>query len=358
MEQEQQELEVPLTGTYDLADDADYVEVLYRVLLGRPADGPGKKFYVDELRFGRLDRTELLHGLLGSDEYRYGNKFNYPYRYALEDFIEVLSPVPFEPHVSEQPFDGAQLNECVNPRKWLEPAWRALLEELGLDPRPQLMHRKSFEWVQTLYGLQVLGRLRESTRCLGVASGHEALLYWLANRVGEVVGTDLFEGGWADHMAREGDPEVIDNPSKYAPFAYREDHLRFMKMDALELEFEDDRFDVVFSLSSIEHFGGNAAAAQSMREMARVCRADGLVIVATELILNDAPNPEFFSVDELLEHVVAAPGMKLVQAPEFVLPRYCVENPSTMPIDVSRFPHLVLDHAGCLHTSVILFLQA
>ncbi len=358
MEQEKPESEDPLTGTYDLADDADYVDVLYRLLLERPADESGREFYLDELRLGRLDRRGLLYDLLGSDEYRYGNKFHYPYRYALEDFIEVCSAVPFQPYVSDLPFDGAQLNECVNPRKWLEPDWRVLLEELGLDPRPQPMHRKSFEWVQTLYGLQVLERLHEQTRCLGVASGHEALLYWLANRVGEVVGTDLFEGGWADHMAREGDPEVIDNPSKYAPFAYREDHLRFMKMDALELEFEDDRFDLVFSLSSIEHFGGNAAAAQSMREMARVCRPGGLVIVATELIVNDSSHAEFFSGDELLEHVVAASGMKLVQAPEFVLPRYCIENPSTMPIDAFRFPHLVLDNDGCVHTSVILFFEA
>lgn len=348
----------PFTGTYDLAADADYVEVLYRVILQRPADEPGKKFYVEELGADRLDRKKVLEQLLGSDEYRYGTAFKYPYRYALEDFLEVYPAAPFEPYVADSPFDGAQLNECVNPRKWLEPEWRGLMEELELDPRPQLMHRKIFEWVQMLYGMQVLDCLHESTRCLGVASGHEAPLYWLANRVGEVVGTDLFEGGWAEHMAREGDPDVIDNPSKYAPFSYREDRLRFMKMNALELGFEDDRFDLVFSLSSIEHFGGNDAAAESMREMARVCRPGGLVVVATELILNDASHEEFFSIDELRKYLVQASGMKLVQAPEFVLPRYVLENPSVMPVEVFRVPHLVLDHDGCVHTSVTLFFQA
>ncbi len=345
-------------GTYDLADDADFIELLYRILLERPVDDPGRKYYLEELRTGRLDRREFRDELLGSDEYRYGNKFNYPYRYALEDFIEVFSAAAFETYVSEQPFSDVQLIECVNPRKWFEPEWRTILGELGLDPLPQLMHRKTFEWVQTLYGMQVLGRLHESTRCLGVASGHEAVLYWLANRVGEIVGTDLFEGGWSVHMAREGDPDVIVNASKYAPFAYREDHLHFMKMDARQLEFDDDRFDVVISLSSIEHFGGNEAAAQSMREMARVCRPGGLVIVATELILNDVSHAEFFSIDELLVHLVAASGMRLIQLPEFMLPRYVLQNPSAMPLDTYRFPHLVLDSEGCIHTSVILFFEA
>ena len=41
-------------------------------------------------------------------------------------------------------------------------------------------------------------------------------------------------------------------------------------MNGRNLLFEDESFDVVFSISSIEHFGGHKEAARSVREMVRV----------------------------------------------------------------------------------------
>ncbi len=69
----------------------------------------------------------------------------------------------------------------------------------------------------------------------------------------------MYEGVWQDVHAREGDPDVIQRPEDYAPFPYRRDHLIFMKMDGRRLAFRDGTFDVVYSLSSIEHFGGMPA---------------------------------------------------------------------------------------------------
>lgn len=342
----------------DLDDPRDYVRVLYRVILEREADPGGLDFYVDELVSGRLDRRGVFEKLLASDE---GASRRLTGSYAalrcMERLVTVHDSAPFREFVSSDPLAGERLCECANPLRWLDPEWRALLAELAHDPASEEMHRKEFEWAQTLQGMRRLEMLHEGTRCLGVGSGHEPILYWLANHVGEVVATDLYEGEWAEAGALEGDPDVLTDPAKYAPFAYREDRLRFLRMDGRQLDFPDDSFDVVFSLSSIEHFGGNEGAARAMREKARVCRRDGLVVVATDLVLNDAHHPEYFRIEELLEHVVEASGMKLVQEPSFRVPAFALEKPCRMPADRSRTPHLVLDFDGVLTTSVILFLR-
>ena len=49
---------------------------------------------------------------------------------------------------------------------------------------------------------------------------------------------------------------MLTDPASHAPFPYREDRLEVVYADARELPFPDESFDVVFSLSSIEHFGG------------------------------------------------------------------------------------------------------
>ena len=43
-------------------------------------------------------------------------------------------------------------------------------------------------------------------------------------------------------------------------------------MNALDLRFPDEAFDIVYPISSIEHFGGPAQTAHAAREMARVLR--------------------------------------------------------------------------------------
>jgi SAM-dependent methyltransferase len=58
-----------------------------------------------------------------------------------------------------------------------------------------------------------------------------------------------------------------------------------MWMDARELSFEDDRFDVVFTLSSIEHFGAAPDVARAARELGRVVRPGGVAVIATDYLV-------------------------------------------------------------------------
>src|SRR5437773_9145 len=60
-------------------------------------------------------------------------------------------------------------------------------------------------------------------------------------------------------------------------------------MDARRLDFPDESFDVVFSLSSFEHFGGPADVAAAARELGRVLRPGGHAFVVTESFVERHP---------------------------------------------------------------------
>lgn len=338
--------------------DEDFVRALYGIVLGREPDPEGLEFHLRRLREGQVQRRQMARDFLRSDECRYNCLVKYPAHKVLFDFVEVAETAPFLPYVQKSAFGGPPLCELTNPRKWLDPEWFAILEELqAISLFLDDMHRKFYEFAQTIYGLRKLSALGPETSILGVGAGHELLLYWLANQAKSVTATDLYEGQWSQANVKEGDPAVLDDPAKYAPFPYRADRLTFRRMDGRKLEFPDDSFDVVYSLSSIEHFGGHDGSARSMAEMGRILKPGGVAAVATEMIVNGRSHDEFFTPEDLLRYVVAPAGMPLVQAPEFRLPRHALDNPLRMPEERLHTPHLVLSQKGMLYTSVMLFFR-
>jgi SAM-dependent methyltransferase len=68
-------------------------------------------------------------------------------------------------------------------------------------------------------------------------------------------------------------------------------------MDGTKLEFPSESFDIAFSFSSIEHFGGknHSGALRSLKEIERVLKPGGLAVITTEYIINDKEHPEFFN---------------------------------------------------------------
>ena len=66
-------------------------------------------------------------------------------------------------------------------------------------------------------------RLHDGTEVLSVGAGNERILYWLADRVGRVVATDIYgDGAFA---SREAELSMLEDPASHAPWPYREDHL-------------------------------------------------------------------------------------------------------------------------------------
>jgi SAM-dependent methyltransferase len=207
----------------------------------------------------------------------------------------------------------------------------------GHEPRAEL-RRKFWEYAMLTLFLEDVGKLHDRTEALSVGAGHEEVLFWLANKIRRVVATDIYGvGGFADSAA---DEVMLTNPRAFAPYSYREDRLEVHAMDARSLDFPDESFDVVFSLSSIEHFGSTVDVAQAAREIARVLRQGGYAFIVTECFLSRHPTnsrllqtavriatlgrlcekatPRRRAVDvltpgELHSHIVGPTGLELVQ---------------------------------------------
>jgi SAM-dependent methyltransferase len=323
------------SGLRSLGTDQAFVHRAYELLLGRPADANGLEHYACALQKGDT-RASVLRSLLLSDEFA-------------RRFREVAPQAGLIPH-------DVQLCELANPAKWDNPAWTARLRELGLTDHKLSMHRKAYEFAQLAYGLERLGLLDDSVSVLSVGAGHEAVLFWLANHVGQVVATDLYEGVWQQVQSREGDAGVIHDPASYAPFPYREDRLQFLRMDATHLDLESNRFDAAYSLSSIEHFGGVEGAGLAIDEMARVVRHGGIVALATELAIAGPPHPEVFQPEQIAM-LVDRPGLELLQPIDTrVYDRY-----DYAAVDLYRnphqTPHMVVRFNDTVFTTVFVWLR-
>jgi SAM-dependent methyltransferase len=233
----------------------------------------------------------------------------------------------------------------------------------GLEPAAR-RHRKNWEYAMLTLFFEEWGVLREDAEILSVGAGHETVLFWLANRVGKVVATDIYgEGAFGE---QEADRTMLTDPASFSPYRYREDHLEVRHMDARQLDFPDDSFDAVFSLSSIEHFGSWADIRRSAQEVGRVLRPGGAAFIATECFLGRSlvtrslqeagsratggrmfGAMRVFTPKTLVSEIVEPSGLRLVQPLDKTLPP--VENVIELESDSritsttgDQYPHVVV----------------
>jgi SAM-dependent methyltransferase len=235
-----------------------------------------------------------------------------------------------------------------------------------LPEREPLAHieRKVWEFAMLALFLEEMGRLHEGTEALAIGAGDERMVFWLANRLGRVVATDIYgEGAFAGNEALD---TMLSDPAAHAPFPYREERLDVRYADAHDLPFPDASFDVAFSLSSIEHFEDPARAA---REMARVLRPGGHAFVVTECFLRLRALPgrrpaEAFTPRELRRRIVEPSGLELMQPLDLSLSPDSWENLTSTdgegnlsPATGSFYPHILLKAKRSVYTSVCLPLR-
>jgi len=331
-----------------IGSNREFVEFAYDMIFDRPADPSGLVHYNAALEAG-LTRVALVRTFTQSDEFA-------------RRYREIAPQNRVMPRLREggrggTPRGDVQLCELANPAKWDNPDWIALFHELNLSPDRREMHRKGYEFAQLLFGCRRLGALGENKRVISVGAGREAVLYWLANHTRHVVATDLYEGfRWQDEQGREGDPVILEQPADYAPFPYRRNGLVFMRMDGTRLAFADGTFDVAYSLSSIEHFGGVSGAKAALLEMARVLKPAGVLALATEYILSGPAHPEAFLPQEFAG-LIDLPGMALVEP----LDDRVYERYDCAAIDLYQnpyqTPHMVVRFGDTVFTTVMVFLR-
>lgn len=280
---------------------------------------------------------------------------------------------------------GRQYAKLCDLADWDDEAVLGALREIlpERDPRTHI-ERKVWEFAMLALVLEDTGLLRDDVEALAVGAGNERMIFWLANRLGRVVATDIYgEGDFAD---REALSSMLTDPASHTPFPYREERLEVRWMDGRELDFPDASFDVVFSLSSIEHFGTRDEIRRSAREMARVLRPGGVAVVMTDCIVrldrrfsasftgerivrlrlayrhDRLRHPyEAFTPRELRREIVKPSGLELMQRLDLRQSAASWDNVTRSlhggrlaPATGSFYPHLMVETDHTVHTSVCL----
>lgn len=243
-----------------------------------------------------------------------------------------------------------------------------------LARKPGQIHRKDWEWALGMIVMKRFGKLNENNKAIGVGAGKELILFYLANHIGHVYATDLYSTKDWENFAPSDFPE---NPGKYSPFSYNQSALTVLRMNATQLEFPSNSSDIVFSFSSIEHFGGDnySGALKSLKEMERVLKPGGIAVVATEYIINNKNPPDlsnqFYNEHTIYSHLIDKLDlMKLVEPLDLTISQKTLEKgiidaADAVKWDTSRVddnfkqthPYIVIKLGNILVTSIMLIFQ-
>jgi SAM-dependent methyltransferase len=208
-------------------------------------------------------------------------------------FISQLRNNPNE--LLKDPIYDGGFNRLCSVEDWQNKEFRAALFDLGKQTSVALIHRKDWEWAQGVMAMKKFAKLDENSIAIGVGSGTEPVPFYLANNIKHVYATDLYGQNQAWNRAAPSD--FLKYPERYSPFEYKKGALTVLNMDGTCLDFSADTFDIAFSFSSIEHFGGkrHSGALAAVREIQRVLKPGGLAVIATEYIINNKNHYEFFN---------------------------------------------------------------
>jgi SAM-dependent methyltransferase len=237
--------------------------------------------------------------------------YSWKYRKDIKQYIYYLKESsPYYVNSDSSP----KLNRLCCIEDWNNVEIQQAFQELQINRwREHLIHRKDWEWALGIIAMKRFNKINKNSVAIGVGAGKEDVLFYLANKMNHVYATDLYsELRWR----KAATYDFVINPTKYAPFPYKQNALTVLQMDATNLEFPSDNFDVAFSFSSIEHFGGenHSGALKSLKEIERVLKPGGIAIVATEFILNSKEHKEFFNKSTIYSDILnRLDGLSLVE---------------------------------------------
>jgi len=254
-----------------------------------------------------------------------------------------------------------------------DPELRALIREIFTDDLAHFgssfpegrEYRKHWEVAMTARALRQAGSISPDAEVLGVGAGHEATIYWLSRHVRRVFATDLYltEDDWSEH---DSGAEMLTDPGRHWAGEWNPRRVVVQHMDALELRYEDESFDAVFSSGSIEHFGGHEEIRRAAHEMNRVLRPGGVAALSTEFRL-EGPSPGLpgilmFDRGELIELLFGGVGWQPMSELDTSISEETLSTVTDLAAAVAdraagrrewtTYPHIVLRHDEQVFTSV------
>lgn len=203
---------------------------------------------------------------------------------------------------------------------------------------------------------------------LGVGSGTEGTSFILTNYFDLVYATDLYgTGGWLG----DAPLEMLVTPEHFAgSIPWKPKRLIVGHMDARSLRVESNSVDLVYSCSSIEHFGTLSQIAYSAEEMGRVLRKGGIVAISTELSLTGrrgqlGRDTILLTEDDIDRYIVGPSGCRRVDLPDYSSSEANTAAPVSFKTAVceqqfmqnrlqfrwSTYPHIVIQHEASVWTS-------
>jgi len=169
-------------------------------------------------------------------------------------------------------------------------------QDLGLDPKDT--NRRIWEKSAVLHLLRLGGFLDPKKRGLGIGVGTESLPFYLSRYCDKIIGIDKYESEiW--QSAGMSPEEVYESAS----IPFERERLLFRDCDMRSLEFQDNEFDFVWSISSIEHVSAIDEYLRVYEEISRVLKPGGKAFITTEWNLvanNPVYAPGLIALDTVL----------------------------------------------------------
>jgi SAM-dependent methyltransferase len=142
------------------------------------------------------------------------------------------------------------------------------------------LNRKTWEIGMAILSFDKFGLLDADKEFLGIGAAKEETINILSNHSRRVFATDIYldQQTWSDWHDGQ---LLIDARNQMGP-NYNHRRVVWQHVDGRELPYEDNSFDGIFSCSSIEHFGNEAAIRQSIEEVCRVLKPGGVAAISSE----------------------------------------------------------------------------
>jgi SAM-dependent methyltransferase len=156
-------------------------------------------------------------------------------------------------------------------------------QRLGIRPAT---NPRVWEYVMAYRALEAAGMLGGDRRGIALGCGREPLIFAVASGAGFLCATDFYSDSTAWDTARTGDPK--DFVLAAAPAGFDAARLEVRSMDMRDIAYPDRSFDFCYSISALEHIGGDADFLRHLREVRRVLKPDGVYVLTTEMRIGGA----------------------------------------------------------------------